>query len=237
MLLTLGLRVGFILGVKFDSKLTFEDHVLGYCLSCLSKNWYFEVGEACLCGHLYVALLLRSLLLFVATINPCVLFSCVGFCRWMFQLLERKVKSVARVCPDQSFLLLCHWRYIAVLWMLYKVSSNSNHWLFSELLSASVRVRHTRAPAAAHPLNFGVSRCRPSQFARCFLRSRLVCGSNDLPNTVFDTGTLDGFKGAVNHWLLPWVVFSSFCGVGACGVAKAIYKQLCFPYLGLCCWF
>ena len=33
---------------------------------------------------------------------------------------------------------------------------------------ASVRVRHTRAAAAAHPLEFEVSRCRSSQFARCF---------------------------------------------------------------------
>ena len=30
-----------ILGVKFDSRLTFADHVRGICLSCLSKKWYF----------------------------------------------------------------------------------------------------------------------------------------------------------------------------------------------------
>ena len=45
-----------ILGVKFASRLMFE--VAWYCLSCLSKNWNFEVGEACLCGHLCVASLL-----------------------------------------------------------------------------------------------------------------------------------------------------------------------------------
>ena len=61
---------------------------------------------------------------------------------------------------------------------------------------------------------------------------------NDLPFTVFDTGTLDGFKGAVKRWLLLYVLFSSvFRGAGAWGVAKAIYKQLCFSQLGLCCWF
>ena len=35
-------------------------------------------------------------------------------------------------------------------------------------------------------------------------------------------GTLDGFKGAVNRWLLPWVcfsVFSFFSGAGVRGVA------------------
>ena len=36
---------------------------------------------------------------------------------------------------------------------------------------------------------------------------------NDLPYAVFDTGTLDtedGFKGAVNRWLLPRVGFFQF---------------------------
>ena len=35
-----------ILGVKFDSKLTFEDNVRAWhCFTCLSENWYYEVGE------------------------------------------------------------------------------------------------------------------------------------------------------------------------------------------------
>ena len=33
-----------ILGVKFDSKLTFEYHVRGIVSTCLSENLYFEVG-------------------------------------------------------------------------------------------------------------------------------------------------------------------------------------------------
>ena len=60
---------------------------------------------------------------------------------------------------------------------------------------------------------------------------------NDLLYTVFDTETLDGFKGAVDRWLLPLVVFSSvFCGAGDCGVTNAIYK-LYLSHLGLCSWF
>ena len=86
-------------------------------------------------------------------------------------------------------------------------------------------------------LEFEVSRCRTSKFARCFLPAQ-VRMHNDFPYTMFDTRTLDGFKGAVNHWLLPWVMFSSvFRGAGACGVAKATYKQLCFSHLNQCCWF
>ena len=74
--------------------------------------------------------------------------------------------------------------------------------LFSEIPSASSRVRHNRAAAAAQPLEFQVSRVRISQFDRSFLPSQFRI-YNDLPCTVFDTGKLNGFKGAVNRWLLP----------------------------------
>ena len=40
-----------ILIMKFDSRLTFQD-------PCLSVNWYFEVGETYICGHLCVTTLL-----------------------------------------------------------------------------------------------------------------------------------------------------------------------------------
>ena len=66
---------------------------------------------------------------------------------------------------------------------MYKVNSNSSHYLFSELPSPPTRVRHTRAAASAHPLEFEVSRCRKSQFARSFLPAQ-VRMRNDFPNTV-----------------------------------------------------
>ena len=112
----------------------------------------------------------------------------------------------------------CHRRHVAALYMLYKVNSNSNLCLFSELSYASVRVWHTQVVTAAHPFLFEVSWCRTSQFARCFLPAQTRVW-NDFPLTVFGTGTIDGFKGAVNRWLLPWVCFSVFRGAGAGGVA------------------
>ena len=60
-----------------------------------------------------------------------------------FQILERQVYLVARLCPDQSFLTLCHRHNVAGFIMLYKVNWNSNHSLYSELPSASTRIRHT----------------------------------------------------------------------------------------------
>ena len=56
------------------------------------------------------------------------------------QLPKYQVYAVARLCPDQSLLLIFHRRHVAGLCMLYKVNKNSNHCLFSELPSASTRV-------------------------------------------------------------------------------------------------
>ena len=54
---------------------------------------------------------------------------------------------------------------------------------------------------------------------------------NGLPYTVFDTGTQDGSKGVVNHWLLPLVVLSSVSVAQVLvGFAKAIYKPLCLSH-------
>ena len=55
-----------ILGMKFDSKLTFEDHMRGIVFPCLSENWYFEVGETYICGHLCVT----SVLIYICSPNP-----------------------------------------------------------------------------------------------------------------------------------------------------------------------
>ena len=140
--------------------------------------------------------------------------------------------SVARLCHDQSVLSLCHRRRVAGHSMLYKINLNSNHCLFSELPSASTRVGHTRSAAATFSLKYEVTRCRASQFARSFLPTEVRMW-NDLSYTGIETGTLDGFEGAVNRWLLPRVEFSSVCFSGC----ESNYEQLCFSHLGLCCWY
>ena len=80
-----------------------------------SENWYFEFGETYICGYLCVT----SLIFCICPPNPWVLFS--G--------LDRQVYSVARLCPDQSFLSLCHQRCVAglsmLIWTLITVCSAS----------------------------------------------------------------------------------------------------------------
>ena len=55
----------YIVCVTFYSKLTFEGHVRG-SFSCLSENWYFEVGDTYICGHFCVT----SLLFCIRSPNP-----------------------------------------------------------------------------------------------------------------------------------------------------------------------
>ena len=110
--------------------------------------------------------------------------------------------SVARLCPDQGFLSLCHLRRVAGLSMPYKVNSNFNHCLFTELPSASARVRQPELRLQLMHWSLKYQGVRTSQFARSFLPAQVRLW-NDLHYTVFDTGTLDGLKGAVNRWLFP----------------------------------
>ena len=108
----------------------------------------------------------------------------------LLQLLERQVYSVARLRPDQRS---CHC-IIYLMLLDFLCCTRLIRTLFvNELPSVSTRIRHTRAAAAAHALEFVVSRCRKSQFARCFLRAQVRIW-NDLPCTVFGTGTLDSFN-------------------------------------------
>ena len=56
-----------ILGVKFDSKLTFDNHVRGIvCRVSQRICIFFEVGEPYICGHLSVT----SLLFCICSPNP-----------------------------------------------------------------------------------------------------------------------------------------------------------------------
>ena len=146
-----------ILGVKFDSKLFFKDHVRGIVSRVSHRIGILMLVKRVLSD---TAVFLSWYYAFVLQIHEYCSLVCESAAECHFQVLERQVYSVARLCHDQSFLSLCYRRPVAELWRLYKVNSNSNHCLFSELLSASSRVRHTRVVATAHSLEFEVSRCR-----------------------------------------------------------------------------
>ena len=203
-----------VLVVKFESKLIFEDHVLGIVF-----HVSHGMGIVRLVKRIFVdtSVLLRCYFTFLLPILEYCSPVWGSAAEFHVQLLERQVYCVARLCPNQIFLSLCKRRRVAGLSMLYKDNSNSNHSLFSELPSAYTWVRHSELrPQLIHwSLKYqGVE--RPNLLGLTF--RLMVRMWNELLYTVVDTGMLDGFKGAVNHWLLPWVVFSSvFRGAGPCG--------------------
>ena len=126
-----------ILGVKFDSKLTFEDmcgivpNVSHKILSC--AWWNLDLWTP-LCYFVILHLFSQSL---------SIVLGCGGgsAAERHLQLLERQVYSVAWLGPDHSF--LCHRCCVARYSLLDKDNANSDHCLFSELSSATTRVRHT----------------------------------------------------------------------------------------------
>ena len=77
-----------ILGVKFDSKLTFEVHMRGIVSPCVSENWYFEVGEK---YFVDTSVLLRCYFAFVLTILDYCSPVWGSAVEYHLQLLERQV--------------------------------------------------------------------------------------------------------------------------------------------------
>ena len=59
------------------------------------------------------------------------------------------------------------------------------------------RVRDTPAAIAAHRYALDVLGCKTSKFASCFLPADVRAWTG-LPDAVFESGWLGGFKGAVN---------------------------------------
>ena len=115
-----------------------------------------------------------QMIIWICFSNPWVLFSGVEISCWMSPSACRAQGVFGgEALPWSDFLSLCHRRHVAGLYMLNKVNWNSNHRLFNELPFASTRVRHTRAAAAAHLLEFELSRCRTSQFAKGFLPAKV----------------------------------------------------------------
>ena len=127
-------------------------------------------SETYICGHL------SSLQLWICSPNHWVLLTGVGFNCWLLSSASR----AAGVFGGQAlhgFGVSCHCVIdVVLLSMLYKVNSNSNHCLLCEIPSASTRVRHPKGAAVVRPLEFELSRCRTSQFARR-LMPRIVFSS------------------------------------------------------------
>ena len=170
-------------------------------VSCVSVNWYFEVGEACLWGHICVTSLLR----WICSPIPRALFSYVGVSCWLSpsaswapgvfggQALPRSVSYDSVI----DFLLmdcLCCTRLIRTRSIVCLVSFHllmpafDALELLSQLIHWSLKGQDVERP------NFHGDSCPP----------KFVYGMT-FPTTVFDTGTLDGVLGSSQPLVLVLV--------------------------------
>ena len=186
-----------ILGVEFDSKLTFESHLRSIA-SASSRN----IGLLRMARRVFgdVDLLRRCFLAFILpSLEYCSsVWSSSAACH--LSLLDRVVRNASELCGVDVLVSLSHRRDVAGLCMFYKIYDNALHPLNSSVQIAPRRLRATRAGVNAHCFEVDLCRFRTVQFGRSFVPA-ISRAWNCLPEFVFDGGCIDKFKRAVNLWL------------------------------------
>ena len=178
-----------ILGVTFDSKITFEKHLRSVSraasqrLGILRKSWRVFHD--------------RSLLgrCFQGFIRPVLEYCSAVWCSAAdthLKLLERAVSGVG-VFECHIF----HCQSMAVLCMLHKIRCNPVHPLSCALPIPYVPVRVTRGSLVAHRYTYALPCCRTLQYSRTFIPFSVSLWY-DIANPVFDGVGLVGFKSMAN---------------------------------------
>ena len=187
-----------ILGVTFDSKLTFERHIRSVSRAASQRHGFLRKSSRVFHD--------RSLLgrCFQGFVLPVFQYCSAVWCSAAdthIKLLDRAV-SGARFLTGSVFECdISHRRSVAVLYMLYKIRCNPVHPLNSVLPGPYVPVLVTRGTLVAHRFTYAPPRCRTLQYSRIFIPFSVSLW-NDLANPVFDGVGLAGFKSRANASLL-----------------------------------
>ena len=186
-----------ILGVTFDSKMTFEKHLrpvsrAAFQRIAILKSWQV-FHDRSLLGRCCLGFVLPVL-------EYC---SAVGCSAADTHLkLQDRVVSGARFLTGGVFECdIGHRRSVAILCMLYKIRCNQVHPLNGAIPGPYVSVRVTLGALVAHRFTYALPCCRTSQYRRTFIHLSVSLW-NDLANPVFDGVGLAGFKSRANSFLL-----------------------------------
>ena len=185
-----------ILGVTFDSKITFEKHLRSVSRAAsqrhgiLRKSWHVFRDRS---------LLVRC---FRGFVLPVLEYCSAVWCSAAdthLKLLDREV-SGARFLAEGVFECdISHRRSVAVLCMLYKIRCNPVHPPNGALPGPHVPARVTHGAVVAHRYTYAQGHCRTLQYSRTPFSVSLW---NDLASSVFDGVGLAGFKSRANASLL-----------------------------------
>ena len=179
-----------ILGVTFDSKLTFEKHLrlvsraASQRFGILRKSWKVfhnrSLLERCFRGLVLPVLEYCSALWYSAADTH-------------LKLLDRAVSGARFLTGGVLECDIAHRRSVAVLCMLYKIRCNPMHPLNDALPGPYVPVRVTCGALGAHRYTYAPPRCKTSQYHMTFVPLSVSLW-NDLAGPVFDGVELAGFK-------------------------------------------
>ena len=187
-----------ILGVTFDSKMTFEKHlcsvfrVVSQRLGILRKSWRV-FHDRSLLGRCFRGFVL-----------PVLEYCSVVWCSAVdthLKLLDRAVSGAQFLTGGVFECDISHRRSVAVLCMLYKIRCNPVHPLNGALPGPYAPAWVTRSAMVVHRYTCAPPRCRTLQYSRTFIPFSVSLW-NDLANPVFDGVGLAGFKSRANASLL-----------------------------------
>ena len=153
-----------ILGVTFDSKMTFEKHLCSVSRAASQRLWQV-FHDRSLLGRCFRGFVLPVL-------EYCSAVWCSA-ANTHLKLLGRAVTG-ARFLTGRVFECdISHRRSVAVLCMLYKIRCNPVHPLYGALPGPYVPVQVTRGALVAHRYTSALPRCRNCSTAGLFFYSLL----------------------------------------------------------------
>ena len=163
-----------ILGVAFDSKMTFEKHLHSVSRAAsqrrgmLRKSWRV-VHDRSLLGRCFRGFVLPVLEYCSAVWCPAA--------NTHLKLLDRAVSGARFLTGGVFECDISHRRSVAVLFMLYKIRCNPVHPLNLDLPGPYMPVRVTRGALVPHRYTYAPPRCRTLQFSRLLFSSRCPSGT------------------------------------------------------------
>lgn len=187
-----------ILGVCFDSKLSFGAHVRTVAGSAARRLGIMRKASKIFVDKSLVTRCFWSYLLPVLEYCSPV-WNSAADCH--LGLLDRVVRGAVALSGGMVSCSLRHRRSVASLCMLYKIASNSTHPVHNVLPGPFIPRRFTRRTVQMHDRAFIPIRYRTEQFSRSFV-PWVVDAWNSLDGSVFAGGDLSTFKSAVNRFLL-----------------------------------
>ena len=186
-----------LLGITFDSKLTFEEHIRKMSSSIAQK-----IGILRKCRKVYEddSIVKHS---FFSFILPHFEYCAPVWCsaaQSHIRLINRCFSMIRFILPDVE-LDLDHRRKVGCLSLFYKIFNSPDHPLFGALPNRLVPTRVTRGSEQLNSCAILPFRCCTSQFSRCFLPS-MVKVWNILPNDIVLSDNVNVFKSRLNKFLI-----------------------------------